>query len=240
MIDVIQDSMLIAARFGAQLGAQMEVDRVINEWARHSANLEQQRDHARQIADKYLASSKAYEQELDSANSKLASLKTELASVSQKLNSRNADLIAAQAKISKMEKALCAQKLRTSEIIDELKKKNEALAEGVKRQICLRNEDRREFSSRVAKANHFLLATRARLSGSERIYGELVSEIFDRGEINRYDALKDTSRRKTLVAAWNEVVRSPVSYTPSLNFSYESLPCHQSQLVAENGAGNET
>lgn len=225
MMDVILDSMIIAGRVGAQVGAQIEVDRVINEWYQFSENLKLERDHAQRQAEKYFNQLKCCQKELQAIKSELDNRKNEIVSLSGKLKSRTTELEAAKNKISSLEVSQGAQKKHVDEVFKLLQKQNKELSQDAIEQRKLKEKDAARLTAKINEERRYLLATRARLVGVEKNYGSLVSEIFENGEITKYTALQDGVRRKILLSAWNDVVSSAAPYAPSLRFSYESLPC---------------
>lgn len=224
MMDVIFDSMSIARRVGAQVGAQIEVDRVINEWYRYSEKLKLERDQAQRLAEAYSNSLKSCRKELEIVKMDLDNWKKEIASLSGKLKSRTAELGMEKKRISRLNAAKLARKLHVDQVLQVIQKQNTDLSQEVGKQRQLKEKDLAHLTARITDERRYLLATRARLVGVEKIYGALVSEIFERGEIAKYKALQDTMRRKILLSAWNDIVSAAAPYLPSLRFSYESLP----------------
>lgn len=217
MIDVIQESIQVAARFGAQLGMQLEFDRVIGEWESYSNALKTDLNTSRQQAEKYLALSRHYEQQIVEKDAKLKSAEREL-------KSRFDELQKEKQKFENMKSSIQSQKKQSVEDCDNLQKKCKKIENQL---FLLSNQNKlkiRDLSKELNKKNCYLLATRARLVGVERVYGSLLSEIFMNGEVRRYQALQDDSRKKVLLTSWNDVVLARSEYTPSLHFSYESLP----------------
>ena len=117
MMDVICDSMLIAARIGAQVGRDMQVDQVINSWKQHADALESQRNAAWRQIDAKNALLKEYDEHEDELIAKLAALRKENARLTEeskreaRLKNAYKDELAVQTK--KLEKAQAAATTNT-------------------------------------------------------------------------------------------------------------------------------
>jgi chromosome segregation ATPase len=220
MMDVICDSMLIAARIGAQVGRDMQVDQAINSWKQHADALELQRNAAwRQIESKN-ALLKEYDEHEDKLIAKLTALRKENARLTEeskreaRLKNAYKDQLAVQTK--KLEKAQaaattnekCAKVLQQR--IEELKKAGEG--------------ERSRWLDLWRVENLRLQATWARLAGVERVLGRLIAEIVDRVPNIQFEMLVEEKRKAVLLKAWIEVAQSKARYDPCLRFTFTPLP----------------
>jgi len=220
MMDVICDSMLIAARIGAQVGRDMQVDQVINSWKQHADALESQRNAAWRQIDAKNALLKEYDEHEDKLIAKLAVLRKENARLTEeskreaRLKNAYKDELAVQTK--KLEKAQAAATTNEKgakilqQRIEELKKVGE--------------EQRVRLQEQWGVENTRLRATWARLAGTERVLGRLISEIVDRVPNIQFEMLVDEKRKAVLLKAWNEVAQSNARYKPCIRFTFAQLP----------------
>lgn len=224
MIDVIFDSMMVAGRVGAQIGAQIEIDQTIDAWYRYSEDLKLARDQAKQQAEINLRLAQAFQCELENCKVQLENREKEISSTSKNLKLLVKELNTAKEKISFLDRSLIRYKFHMNNAYDIVIKENKKLS----KELILERELKSQVISDLVKHRNeerrYLIATRARLVGLERVYGSLVSEIFDAGEMNKFLSLRNTYRRSTLLLAWNQIVASDSIFKPSIIFSYERLP----------------
>jgi chromosome segregation ATPase len=220
MMSEIGSSVLIAARIGAQVGRDMQVDRIIGQWQQRANTLEAQRDAAWRQIDSKNALLKEYDEHEDKLIAKLAALRKENARLTEeskreaRLKNAYKDELAVQTK--KLEKAQaaattnekCAKVLQQR--IEELKKVGE--------------EQRVRLEEQRRVENTRLRATWARLAGVERVLGRLISEIVDQVPNIQFEMLVDEKRKAVLLKAWNEVAQSKARYEPCLRFTFAPLP----------------
>ncbi|MYM96093.1 hypothetical protein [Duganella vulcania] len=213
MMDEIRGAVLSASRVGYEVGRQMQVDRVINEWVQHANSYKAQRDEAWDEIRSLKAKLSETQEERRVLQAKLKDSETQCKTFRASANTlerKNASLSDEVARLTKWKRdALASVQKHLSEV--ETSKKTE---EG----------ERKKLVEKLNLQTARLTATWARLTGAERVLGRLVSELLDRAPTVKLEMLDDGQRRSVLERAWTDVVKSKAKYEPALSFTFEPLP----------------
>ncbi|TFW18694.1 hypothetical protein [Duganella callida] len=213
MLNGITSAVAAASRAGYEVGRQIQVDRVINEWVQYANSYKAQRDEARG--------------EVRSLKAKLAEAQEERRVLQAKLKDSETQVKNLRANASTFER-------KNASLSDELarltKWKRHALA-SVQKHLSeveawnkTKEGERKALAEKVNLQTARLTATWARLTGAERVLGRLVSELLERAPTVKLEMLDDGQRRSVLERAWIDVVKSKAKYEPALSFTFEPLP----------------
>ncbi|MHA4867251.1 hypothetical protein ACXZ1M_06075 [Duganella sp. PWIR1] len=213
MMNEIGSAVLAASRVGHDVGRQIQVDRVINEWVQYANSYKAQRDEAWEQIRSVKANLSKVQEELRALQAKLKSAETQVKSLRSHANAverKNVSLSDEVLGLTKFKRdAQHAMRLHSEQC--NARRKTE---DGTRKQLV----EKLDLQSRR------LIATWARLTGAERVLGRFVSEVVERAPTLKLEMLDDVQRRSVLERAWNDVVRSKAQYDPSLRFTFEPIP----------------
>lgn len=216
----IMGAVSAAGRAGYEIGRQIQVDRVINDWANYANGYRSQRNDAwRQIETSNIRL-KNYQQQVEELQEQIASLKKKNLKLLDDLRRETNDK-------ETYKKNLKVQIQKTADVITIAKTSERRVIDAMHQvEVLKKNSDvhRQELLVKLNLQTNRLTATWARLAGAERVLGRLVVELVERAPGLDLEMLDDKNRKTVLVKAWNEVVKSKARYEPLLSFTFAPLP----------------
>lgn len=227
MMKEIGSAVTAASLVGLEVGRQIQVDRVINEWAQYANSYKAQRDEARWEI-------RAVRAQRDEAWDEIRSLKAKLSETQEERRVLLAKLKDSETQVKSVRANTSALERKNASLSDELarltKWKQDALA-SVQKHLSevetwnkKKEDERKKLVEKLNLQTARLTATWARLTGAERVLGRLVSDLLDRAPTVELEMLDDGQRRSVLERAWTDVVKSKAKYEPALRFTFEPLP----------------
>jgi len=209
----IQSAVLAASRVGYDVGRQMQVDRLINEWAQYANSYKAQRDDAWEEIRSLKAKLAEAQEERRALQAKLKDSDTQVKSLGA-----NASILERKnASLSNDVASLRGWKERALNLVQKHVQESEASKK-------VEEGERKKLVEKLNLQTARLTATWARLTGAERVLGRLVSELLDRAPTVNLEMLDDGQRRSVLERAWIDVIKSKAKYEPALSFTFEPLP----------------
>jgi len=213
MMNEIQSAVLAASRVGYDVGRQMQVDRLINEWAQYANSYKAQRDDAWEEIRSLKAKLAEAQEERRALQAKLKDSDTQVKSLGA-----NASILERKnASLSNDVASLRGWKERALNLVQKHVQESEASKK-------VEEGERKKLVEKLNLQTARLTATWARLTGAERVLGRLVSELLDRAPTVNLEMLDDGQRRSVLERAWIDVIKSKAKYEPALSFTFEPLP----------------